>query len=392
MKIVYFLKNITAKGGIERVVINKANYLARHGHDVTIVSIRTPSAHPFFTIEPRVKLRSLHCDHFFRSGLLRKLDFFSSHKKQFAAKAREILQQIQPDVSIAMSNDMSRHLHLAGDSSIKVLEHHFAKNKSAQFMYLLEKSSLGRAVARLYQYKMYNLIKRYRHFVVLTEEDREAWGDLPNIHVIPNAISFSPTARSPLDSNRVIALGRITPQKDFKALIDIWQRLKQCQPSPGWRLSIFGDNSGKEAAKLLDLSKKLNILGSVEIRSPTQDVEKELLGSSILAMTSRYEGFGMVLIEAMSCGVPVLAFACKSGPRDIIRDGEDGFLIPVGNKAMFIQKLTLLINDPELLHRMGEAAARNVQRFSEEMVMARWITLFQESIAAQSIKEEVPSS
>lgn len=259
-------------------------------------------------------------------------------------------------------------------------------------MYLLEKSSLGRTIARLYQYKMYNLIKRYRHFVVLTEEDREAWGDLPNIRVIPNAISFSPTARSPLDSNRVIALGRITLQKDFKALIDIWQRLKQRQPSPGWRLSIFGDNSGKEAAKLLELSKKLNILGSVEIRNPTQEVEKELLGSSILAMTSRYEGFGMVLIEAMSCGVPVLAFACKSGPRDIIRDGEDGFLIPVGNKAMFIEKLTLLINDPELLHRMGEAAARNVQRFSEEPVMARWITLFQESIAAQSIKEEVPSS
>src|SRR5690606_38181772 len=152
------------------------------------------------------------------------------------------------------------------------------------------------------------------------------------------------------------------------------------------------DNSGKEAAKLLELSKKLNILGSVEIRNATQEVEKELLGSSILAMTSRYEGFGMVLIEAMSCGVPVLAFACKSGPRDIIRDGEDGFHIPVGNKVMFIEKLTRLINDPELLHRMGEAAARNVQRFSEEMVMARWITLFQESIAAQSIKDEVPSS
>lgn len=371
MKIVYCTKNITNKGGIERILANKTANLVAKGFDVSIVSIERADVPPFFKFDPRVKFYSLGCNHFYeKHGLKRNMNF-GKNRKVFLEKMAILLHELKPDITISLFDKYSRYIYEIKDGSKKIIELQFAKHKRAQYMAKLEKWKAGRCFTHFYRRKEYNIIKHYDKFVVLTEEDKEAWGELGNMIVIPNGLAFMPQRKSDVTSKRIIALGRISKQKQHDVLIKIWNKI--AHKYPDWKLSIYGSG---DSGKLESLVAELNLQKSVEIFPATKDVEKELLDSSIMAFSSKYEGFGMVLIEAMSYGVPVVSYACQCGPRDIIKDGVDGFLIPSGEMNLFADKLSVLIEDESLRKTMGKAAAENVVRFSQDLIIEKWMGLF----------------
>ena len=145
---------------------------------------------------------------------------------------------------------------------------------------------------------------------------------------------------------------------------------------PDWKLHIVGDGEAKEEIK--EAIRTVGIDDQVELLPFSNNIQEHYLSASIFAMPSTYEGFGLVLVEAETCGLPVVSYACPCGPKDIIRHGEDGFLVNPGDKKAFAQHLRQLIESEELRQAMGRAARANSERFALDVIMKQWEQLFEE--------------
>lgn len=367
MKLAYVVHGYTDSGGTERVLAKKANYFIEQGHEVSIISMKEETREPFFSFSPKIEFYHLNIK---KNG--------KESKKLFLEQLSDCLMDIKPDISISMGFGLSIYLYEIKDGSKKILEIHFSKYKRKHYFTILDKYYLGRVISNIYEREKINAARHFDSFVVLTDEDKESWRNMPNIEVIPNPTSFLPEEYSDVTAKRVMAAGRYTHQKGFEYLIDIWGEV--AEKYPDWKLSIFGD--GRKKKLLEDRIKKLKLYNSVELLPITSNIQKEMMDSSVYALTSRYEGLPLVLIEAMACGLPVIAFACKCGPRDVIKDGEDGFLIGFKNKKTFAEKLSLLIENEELRIRMGKAARNNIQRFDSKIIMPKWESLFKRLLSA----------
>lgn len=373
MRIAYCVSKITNSGGRERVLANKANYLVNKGYEVYFILTEPMDKEPFFDFDPRIKFYNLECD--FRAKGLKKQIAHRQYKQIYIDKLAKALDEIKPDISISVFDKFSRYLYKINDGSKKIIERHFGKYKRPRYISRFENVSWGKIITYLYRKTDYDIVKNYDRFIVLTEEDKHLWGDLSNILAIPNSISFIPDEKSTNQEKRVIAVGRTSEQKQLDVLITIWAKIAKKYPE--WKLVTYGNGN---LTPLKELSMQLNIADQVINNPATLSIEEEMVNSSIFALSSKYEGFGLVLLEAMACGLPLVSFACKCGPRDIITHGEDGFLIEEGDLNDFANKLSLLIEDYDLRHKMGVAASQNVLRFTEDIVMTKWMTLFDELV------------
>ena len=223
-------------------------------------------------------------------------------------------------------------------------------------------------------------MRRFDRFVVLTNEDAGLWGEIPGIRVIQNAANFIADKYSDCSAKRVIAVGRLDYQKSFDRLILVWDKVHQQMPD--WRIDIFGQGEWKDM--LQQMIDERGLGECVKLNAPTKEIGDEYVKSSIIVMTSHYEGFGMVLVEALSCGVPAVSFDCKCGPSDIVQNGESGFIVSDGDINGLAAALIKLMKDDELRKRMGENAKKVVERYSEEKVMNKWVNLYEEAIADKS--------
>ncbi|MBD8347000.1 glycosyltransferase family 4 protein [Dysgonomonas sp. HGC4] len=361
MKIAYVVHAYTNSAGMERVLAKKSNYLVAQGFEVFIITLGEDNAEPFFYFDPKIKIYKL--------GIPNDTE---EYKELYLKKLSACLALIKPDISISTGLGITKYLYEVNDGSKKVLELHFTKYKRKFELAALDKYCVGRFITNIYSYKRTKVARMYDRFVVLTEEDKDSWQNLSNISVIPNPISFIPEDYSSNESKRVIAIGRYTYQKGFDLLISIWAQIHKQHPD--WILSIYG--SGKKKAKLERQIQQLELEKCIELNTPTKEIALKLVESSIFAMTSRYEGQGLALMEAMACGLPAVAFACKCGPRDIIRNGEDGFIVDTKDYKAFEEKLASLMKDSDLRTKMGKQARQNVLRFSEENIMPKWTKLF----------------
>lgn len=373
MRIAYCVPRITTSGGIERVLANKAKFLLDHGYEVYFILTDKTGQKPFFDFDKRIVFYNLDCE-FTARGLKKKI-VHRKYKQIYIDKLTEALDQIKPDITISVFDKYSRYLYKVNDGSKKIIERHFGKYKRPRYISRFETNSLGRIVTYLYRKADYDIVKHFDRFVVLTEEDKALWGPLSNIMAIPNSISFIPEVKSTTHEKRIIGVGRASKQKQLDILIKIWAKI--AAKYPDWKLVTYGNGN---LESLRQLANELNIRNQVENNPPTQNIQDEMVNSSIFALSSKYEGMPLVLLEAMACGLPLVSFACKCGPKDIISEGEDGFLIKEGDLDGFADKLSLLINDYELRRKMGEAASRNVLRFREDIVMNKWISLFDELV------------
>jgi glycosyltransferase involved in cell wall biosynthesis len=282
------------------------------------------------------------------------------------------LMRIRPDITISLLRREINFINDIKDGSRKIGELHINRANYRNFE-TNDSNFIKNLFAKFWMYSLVSKLKHLDQFVVLTEEDKKAWAELPNICVISDPLSFCPTQRSSLSIKRVIAVGRYVYQKGFDQLLQAWATIERQYPE--WQLVVFGDGNRTPYEQQM---KELGIDDNrCHLYGPTTDIQQEYVNSSIFVFSSRFEGFGMVLTEAMACGLPVVAFDCPWGPRSIIADGKDGLLVENGNVKALADALARLMSDENLRRSMAEAGVRNVQRFSLNSIAGRWKSLFE---------------
>ena len=211
----------------------------------------------------------------------------------------------------------------------------------------------------------------------VTEEDKEAWTELNNVVAIHNPVSFNPVSVSSLKEKRVIAVGRYAYQKGFDLLLRAWKKVEmQC---PDWELSVYGDG---DRSQYEQLAEELGIDATrCHLNPPTNQIQKEYIGSSVFAVSSRFEGLSMALLEAAACGLPIVSFACPCGPRDLISDGEDGLLVEKENVDALADSLTKVMRSPEIRERMSAAILKKAELFRIDYLSIQWKQLFEGVLA-----------
>lgn len=369
MKLVYVVSDYTNSGGIERVISSKANYLVANGYEVYIVSCCHQDRKPFFEFDSKIKFHDLAIP-----------SINDKYKNIFLERLSSYLNELKPDIVISTGMRVMNYLYEIKDGSKKVLELHFSKYRRKFNFASFESFYLGRLFLNLYYYKTNQLVKRYDKFIVLTEEDKKSWlvSDIQNIEVIPNPLPFIPARISDLKTKRIIAIGRHTYQKGFDILLEMWSKIEAKYPD--WILTIFGD--GTKRSKIEQKVDKLNLSTRIELHPPVSNVANEFFKSSIFALSSRYEGLPMVLLEAMVCGLPSVCFACKCGPRDVIENSENGFYVTQVNTEAFIERLEQLMNSEELRVKMGQLASEKIRCLEIDNVMPKWISLFENLVSS----------
>ncbi|MBB6500965.1 glycosyltransferase family 4 protein [Pedobacter cryoconitis] len=371
MKLIYLINGTFNSGGMERVLANKANYLIGRGYDVSIVTTDQGGLRPFFTFSPKIKHYDLGINYTENNnkGIFIKLLQYPLKQWMHRKGLTDLLFRLKADIVISMFDHDASFLWSIKDGSKKVLEIHFSRFKRLQY----SQTGIARLIDVWRNKNDFRVAGKYDRFVVLTQEDKIYWGDLSNIMVIPNANSFVPRDKADVSQKKVIAVGRYDQQKGFEDLIKAWHKIYQVHPD--WILRIFG--KGPLEKEMQRLIKDLNLEKAIRLCKPVQDLEKEYLQSSMVLMTSRYEGLPMALLEGQACGLPMVSYVCKCGPKDIIHQDINGFLVEEGNIEMFAQRVMELIRDPDKRIEMGVESIRFSENFSEKKIMLQWLELFQ---------------
>ena len=376
MKLLYLIHSIGNPGGMERVLLNKVRYFVEEmGWEVTVVTTDQHDRPSFYPFPEGVKMIDLVVNYSDDNGkpfLKKLLGYFKRrmlHKKLFM----KVLEQECPEIVDCFYPGECSFVPGLKDGSKKVMELH----QSKLFHHQYNRSGLMGLADKVRAWMDDRLVRKFDRFVVLTEEDREMWGEMPGIRVIPNAANFIADKYSDCSAKRVIAVGRLDYQKSFDRLILVWEKVHRQMPD--WRLDIFGQGEWKEM--LQGMIDERGLQECVGLNAPTKNIGKEYSESSMLVMSSHYEGFPMVMIEAMACGLPAVCFDFKCGPRDVILPEENGLVVPDGDIDGLAEAMIRLMKDEELRKRMGENAKRVVETYSEEKVMRKWVSLYEEIIA-----------
>ena len=203
-----------------------------------------------------------------------------------------------------------------------------------------------------------------------------------NIETINNPLSFFPERFSQCESKQIIAAGRYVPQKGFDLLIDAWSLVEKKHPD--WKLNIFGDGD----RKLLENIIIKNNLQNCYLNHSTNDIASEFINSSIYVLSSRFEGFGLVITEAMACGVPPIAFDCPCGPKDIINNFKDGILVKSEDINELADKICFLIENENIRKEMGIKARKSSERFKIEHITMQWESLFEKLVKNKTINKD----
>ena len=367
MRIAYVINNTWFPGGQTRVLANKVNYWLRNGHEVYILTSDQIGKESYYAMDSRVKIIDyaigyMGADQLSKLEKAKRLSRFLIRHKRLLKKS---LLELRPDACISMFGKEIYFLPFLKDGSVKVLEAH-----GARYTWLFSRKGI---LGKVHNWIDLFFIRKFDQFVVLTNEDLPTWG-VNNTVCIPNANTFMPQTTSSLDVPKVIASGRYGEQKNFESLVEAWNIVHKSYP--GWSLKICG-----QGLSLLDpLIQSLNLSDSIDCHE-SNNMEAEYMDSSISVVSSRHEGFSMALLEAQSCGVPNVSYACQCGPRDIIVNGETGFLIEeVGNHEKLAEAIMHLIEDEQLRKQMGRSSRERSKLFSEDVVMKRWYDLFAELV------------
>lgn len=390
MRITFVVTNVFGAGGTIRTALTMASALADR-HDVEVVSVLRHLDQPMLPIDPRVRVRVLTDDapstrarrtsrwgpagtlvnHGLRglnqvgSGLAHRSDVrYRSFSVRTDLALIRFVRSLDRDVVIgtrpSLNLILARH---APPGVVTVGQEH---------MHLARHGPELRA----------SFVRHYPRLdamVTLTEGDAQEYrallGPAARVEAIPNAVPDVGGARAAHDPATavVVAAGRITRQKGFDRLVDAWARVARRHPD--WRVDIFGRGDPEKLQARID---RKGLTGAVRLRGFTDEPYQRFAESAIYVLSSRSEGFPMVLLEAMGCGLPLVAFDCRTGPADIVEDGVNGLLVPDGDVKALAAALERLIGDPELRRSMGAAGIEAARRYAPERVAARWERLFED--------------
>ena len=373
-KIVYCTPALYMAGGVERVLTLKANYFAEHfGYDITIILTEGKDKPLFYPLSDKIKVINLdiNFEEMWTCSFLKKAFVYLKKQRIFKKRLSEELLRIRPDITMSLLRREINFINEIQDGSKKIGELHVNRANYRNF-----EAGDSNVIKNLFaKYWMRNLVshlKKLNRFVVLTEEDKASWTELDNVEVIPDPLAFDIDKVSPLTNKRVIAVGRYVYQKGFDLLLQAWAKIEKQHPD--WELAIYGMGDRTPYKQIIE---KLHIdRNRGQLNGPTDDIKQEYLNSSLFVFSSRFEGFGMVLIEAMACGLPVISFDCPCGPKDIVRHQEDGILVPSGDITLLANAMNQLMSDDTLRQEMSSKAVLNVRRFQLDVITQKWKSLF----------------
>ena len=377
MRITYVIDTLASKGGAERIIIEKMNYLASHfGYEVSVICCYQcegdVNAYP---LSDKVSQIYLH------------VPFYSQYQYPYPyrlwvkrnlnqALRRELLQEvfrIDPDILIYTSYFRADVICKINCRAKKVVEAHEPR------LFTLSNEGLGRSFLVkmymvLYRKFYFRTVERYADVVVtLTDGDAYAWRRANRVMVIRNFSSLSVNRRSDVSAKRVIAVGRLEWVKGFDRLINAWAIVSKQHPD--WKLDIFGE--GTLEGELKKQIQELNQSNCIEIHPFTSDIHEEYAKSSILVSSSHFEGFSLAILEALRIGVPCVAFDCPYGPRTIIKNNKCGFFVPDGNKLALADRINRLIDNPEMRRSFSKAGVLRAEFFKINVVMNQWKNFFE---------------
>lgn len=378
MKIVYTYPAFINIGGADKIIINKANYLAEQfGYEVYLITDSQNGLEPFFPISNMVKHIDLGLNFFqqYQYPFYKRFWIYLKLMRKFKREMANLLTQIRPDILIStFSRDASLADLYKKYSKVTIAEVHTTKGNIRALPELRRKGGLYELMAYYIERQLNKSSKRYDEVVVLNTLEKELWAPVRNVRIINNAVQLYPKDRNPLSAKSAIFVGRAEYEKGPDRLIEVWRIVAQRHSE--WTVRMFCTGSMLESLK--SIVKEYGLEKQILFMPATKDMEHEYMTSSMCLMTSRFEGFPVVLQEAMGCGLPCLSFNCPSGPRHIITDGEDGFLIENGNIEAMANKICELIEDESLRRKLGDKAKENIARYSEDKIMGQWKDLFEE--------------
>lgn len=373
-KIVYCTPALYMAGGVERVLTLKANYFADHfGYDITIILTEGKDKPLFYPLSDKIKVINLdiNFEELWTCSFVKKAFVYLKKQRIFKKKLTNELMRIRPDITISLLRREINFINEIKDGSKKIGELHINRSHYRNFEGK-DANLIKELFSKVWMKSLVTKLKRLDSFVVLTEKDREAWAELDNVIVIPNPLSFIPTQRSALTEKRVIAVGRYCHEKGYDNLLQAWKLIEQsCQD---WHLEIFGDGNRTPYEQLIN---ELQIdRNRCILHGRTKDIEQEYVNSSFAVCSSRFEGFGLTIIEAMACGLPVVSFDCPWGPQSIIVNNKNGLLVENGNIEKLANSMLMLIKDDGQRAKMGENAIESVNCYRIDQIAQKWLSLF----------------
>jgi glycosyltransferase involved in cell wall biosynthesis len=369
------LANAYGVGGTIRTTFNTANALA-HRRPVTVVSVYRVDERPYFALDDAVPLRPL-------------VDYVVARSH---AGPRHWLRRLLIRVPSTLVHDDDPRAHRF---NLLTDLHLIRYIRSVHEGSLIgTRPGLNAAIARFarpgvaaigqqhlpYEFQTDDLwdhdlagARGLDLLTVLTEHDagrlrsRPAGASL-RIEVLPNPLSSVTPPKSPLNRRCIVAAGRYSRTKGIDLLLEAFARV--APDNPAWELRVYGKGKPHQLERARAIIRSYGMSDQVRLMAATERLEAEMSKASLAAVASRFEAFGMVLIEAMSCGLPVVSFACPNGPAEILTDGEDGRLVPAENVEAFAGALRDLMQDEQARQRLGDAARRSADRFAPDRVVS----------------------
>ncbi len=374
IKIAYCTPSLYIAGGVERVLTTKANYLADvEGHEITIILTDGKGKEPYYTLSPKIKIINLdiNFEELWHRNFIEKSFIYLIKQAKFKKELTRTLMSLRPNITVSLMRREINFITSIKDGSKKIGEMHVNKDHYRNYEGK-DRNIFKSLFSKLWMYSLVKKIKKLDKFIVLSNEDKNKWGDIKNIMTIYNPITLDIKPQECERKKQVLAVGRYVYQKGFDLLIYAWAKVTKKHPD--WTLKICGEGDRNEYETLI---KKLDIEKFCILEGPANNISEKYYESSIFVLSSRFEGFGLVLAEAMSCGTPCVSFDCPSGPSEIITDNVDGLIAKSGNINDLAEKISMMIENKEMRNKMGEQALINSNKFHKEVIMQQWIELFE---------------
>jgi len=364
MKILYITPDITNSGGIARVISLKTNYLVSAlNYEVSILTVDDSDSDNdsdfFYEFNPEIQ--------WFRINKTKKTLLFLW---RYMCLIKKTISDKNPDIVIICDAVLWVFIPWFIKIKMPVI---FETHVSIYLKKIKKQSLLSKLRFETVYFFKRKTFKKFQKIIFETYGGSKEW-NLKNSKVIPNPMSFRGKKNIIIENKKAIAVCRHSYEKGIDRLLEVWKRI--IQNHPDWTLDIYGQWDTDLVYQ--NMANDLQVSGNVTFFEPRIDIQKGYEQSSILLMTSRSEAFGMVLIEAMNCGLPCIAYDCPIGPKAIIENNENGFLIEDGNIDLFVEKLEILIENEDLRLELGKKAKISSEQYAIETIMQTWTTLFED--------------
>lgn len=369
MTIIFVIDQVYLHGGIERVLSIKANYLANDSNNrVYIITTEQKKHETCYYFNESIVFIDLDINYQRTKSYFHPVNLLKVPKHFIRVKKR--IKNIKPDMIVVCSHSTDTFfLPFMFKKVPKIKEFHFSKHIEE------EKRKNPKNQLRKYFLKFSDYVEsRYDRLIVLNIDEKKYY-KTDNVSVIPNPVTFFPKSKAALRNKIAIAAGRIAPVKGFDLLIDIWEII--ASKNLNWQLHIYGEGQESYVYQLQEKISSKGLNDTVFLKGPTNSLDKKMLDASLYVMSSHNECFPLVLLEAQSCGLPIISYDCPNGPRNIITK-KTGILIEPYDSLKYANELLHLVSDHELLTKMGNNARQNAKRYSIEKIMKKWIALFNE--------------